>query len=107
MEHPSNLIPLQRACAATGATLRYLFPLTDGTITPEQIEQAITPACRIVSTTHVSNVLGVETPVAAIAARAHEVGALCVVDSAQGVPHLDVDVCALGCDALVFSAHKL
>lgn len=107
MEHHSNLIPWQQACAATGATLRYLFPEKDGTITPEQIEAAITPACRIVSCTHVSNVLGVETPIAAIAARAHEVGAVCVVDSAQGVPHLGVDVGQLGCDLLAFSAHKL
>ena len=79
MEHHSNLIPWQQACAATGATLRYLFPEKDGTITPEQIEAAITPACRIVSCTHVSNVLGIETPVAAIAARAHEVDRKSVV----------------------------
>ena len=107
MEHHSNLIPWQQACAATGATLVYLRPNDDYTITQEEIEAKIGPHTKIVSVTHVSNVLGVENDIAAIAARAHEMGAYLVVDGAQSVPHLAIDVHALGCDLLAFSAHKM
>ncbi len=106
MEHHSNLIPWQRLCREKGAELVYLRPLPDGTITDEAIEATITPGTKIVSCTHVSNVLGVETPIARICERAHEVGAMAVVDGAQSVPHLDVDVAKIGCDLMVFSAHK-
>ena len=107
MEHHSNLIPWQQVCAHTGAKLVYLRPEKDGTVTQEQIEATVGPRNKIVSVTHVSNVLGVEVPVAAIAKRAHEFGATVIVDAAQSVPHLEVDVQALGCDLLAFSAHKL
>lgn len=107
MEHHSNLIPWQLACAATGAKLVYLRLGEDFAIPEEELATKISPRTKIVSITHVSNVLGVENDVAAIAARAHEVGALCVVDGAQSVPHLRVDVRELGCDFLAFSAHKL
>ena len=106
MEHHSNLIPWQRLCREKGAELVYLRPLPDGTITNEAIEATITPGTKIVSCTHVSNVLGVETPIARICERAHEVGAMAVVDGAQSVPHLDVDVAEIGCDLMAFSAHK-
>ena len=106
MEHHSNLIPWQQVCAATGAKLVYLRPDEDYTITPQEIDSKIGPRTRIVSITHVSNVLGVQNDVTSIAARAHEVGALCIVDGAQSVPHLHVDVRSLGCDFLAFSAHK-
>lgn len=106
MEHHSNLIPWQRLCREKGAELVYLRPLPDGTITDEAIEATITPGTKIVSCTHVSNVLGVETPIARICERAHEVGAMAVVDGAQSVPHLDVDVAKIGCDLMAFSAHK-
>ena len=106
MEHHSNLIPWQRLCREKGAELVYLRPLPDGTITDEAIEATITPGTKIVSCTHVSNVLGVETPIARICERAHEVGAMAVVDGAQSVPHLDVDVARIGCDLMAFSAHK-
>ncbi len=106
MEHHSNLIPWQQACREAGARLVYLRPDADYQITAEEIEAKIGPRAKIVSVTHVSNVLGVENPVAEIAARAHEMGALVVVDGAQSVPHLTVDVRALGCDFLAFSAHK-
>ena len=106
MEHHSNLIPWQRLCREKGAELVYLRPLPDGTITAEAIEATITPGTKIVSCTHVSNVLGVETPIARICERAHEVGAMAVVDGAQSVPHLDVDVAKIGCDLMAFSAHK-
>ena len=107
MEHHSNLIPWQQVCAATGANLVYLRCDDDYRITPQEIEDKIGPAAKIVSVTHVSNVLGVENDVAAIAERTHQMGALCIVDGAQSVPHLRVDVRELGCDFLAFSAHKL
>ena len=107
MEHHSNLIPWQQVCRATGATLSYLRPDESYQLTAEEIAEKIGPATKIVSVTHVSNVLGVENPIETIAARAHEVGALLVVDGAQSVPHLPVDVRALRCDLLAFSAHKL
>ena len=107
MEHHSNIIPWQQVCAATGANLVYLRLDDNYTITPAEIEAKIGPAAKIVSVTHVSNVLGVENDIAAIAARAHQMGATMVVDGAQSVPHLAVDVRALGCDLLAFSAHKM
>lgn len=107
MEHHSNLIPWQQVCAATGANLVYLRLNDDFRITQEEIEAKIGSSAKIVSVTHVSNVLGVQNDVAAIAARAHEMGALCIADGAQSVPHVQVDVRALGCDFLAFSAHKL
>lgn len=107
MEHHSNLIPWQQVCAATGANLVYLRPDDEFRITPAELEQKIGPRAKIVSVTHVSNVLGVQNDVAAIAARAHEVDALCIADGAQSVPHVRVDVRELGCDFLAFSAHKL
>ena len=107
MEHHSNLIPWQQVCERTGAKLIYLRPEPDGTITEEQIIEAIGPRAKIVSCTHVSNVLGVETPIARICERAHEMDAYAVVDAAQSVPHLEVDVAKIGCDLMAFSAHKL
>ena len=106
MEHHSNMIPWQQLCAKTGATLRYLYPNPDGSVTDQQIADAIGERTKIVSCCHVSNVLGSVTPVRGIADRAHEVGALCVVDAAQSVPHLRVSVDELGCDLMAFSAHK-
>lgn len=100
MEHHSNIIPWQQVCAATGANLVYLRLDDNYAITPAEIEAKIGPAAKIVSVTHVSNVLGVENDIAAIAARAHQMGATMVVDGAQSVPHLAVDVRALGCDLL-------
>ena len=107
MEHHSNLIPWQQICTHTGAQLVYLRPDAESTITPEEIEAKIGPRTRIVAVAHVSNVLGVENPIRAIADRAHEVGAYLVVDGAQSVPHLPVNVAELGCDLLAFSAHKV
>lgn len=107
MEHHSNLIPWQQICREKGAKLVYLRPDDDSTITQEEIEAKITSRTRIVSIVQVSNVLGVENPVRAIVDRAHEVGAVCIVDGAQSAPHMSVDVKRLGCDAFAFSAHKL
>lgn len=107
MEHHSNLIPWQQLCRETGARLVYLRMDDDFRITQEEIDEKIGPKAKIVSVTHVSNVLGVENDVAAIARRAHEMGAYMVVDGAQSVPHIPVDVRELDCDLLAFSAHKL
>lgn len=107
MEHHSNLIPWQQVCRASGAKLVFLRPDEQGVITPEEIAAKIGPATKIVSVTHVSNVLGVENPIRAIADAAHAHGATVIADAAQSLPHVRVDVRELGVDALAFSAHKL
>lgn len=106
-EHHSNTLPWQRACAEHGATLRLMRPDAAGCFTQEEIDRCITPGVKIVTIAHVSNVLGTIAPIPDIAQRAHEVGALCVVDAAQSAPHLALNVSTLGCDALVFSGHKI
>lgn len=107
MEHHSNLIPWQQICRETGAKLVFLRLDDDFRITPAEIEARIGPRAKIVSVTQVSNVLGIENDIPAIAARAHAMGAKMVVDGAQSVPHIAVDVRELGCDLLAFSAHKM
>lgn len=107
MEHHSNLIPWQQICRETGAKLVFLRLDDDFRITPAEIKAKIGPRTKIVSVTQVSNVLGIENDIPAIAAQAHAMGAKMVVDGAQSVPHLAVDVRKLGCDLLAFSAHKM
>ncbi len=107
MEHHSNIIPWQQVCRETGAKLVYLRFDEGFHFTPEEIATKIGPKTKIVSVTQVSNVLGVENPIAEIAQRAHEVGAYMVVDGAQSVPHMKIDVKEMGCDLLAFSGHKL
>ena len=106
MEHHSDLIPWQQACRAAGATLVLLYPDDQGVIRDEEIAAKIGPKTRIVAVTEVSNVLGVRNPVEKIAEAAHAQGAYVVVDGAQSVPHMAVDVRELGADFLAFSAHK-
>ena len=106
MEHHSNLIPWQQACRAAGATLVYLRPDDQGVITDEEIAAKIGPKTKIVSVVHISNVLGVLNPVERIAQAAHEAGAYMIVDGAQSVPHMPVDVQKIDCDFFAFSAHK-
>ena len=107
MEHHSNLIPWQEICRETGANLVYLRMDENFRITPEEVAAKVGPRAKIVSVTQVSNVLGVENDITMIARRAHEMGAYMVVDGAQSVPHVRVDVRELGCDLLAFSAHKM
>ena len=107
MEHHSNLIPWQEICRETGANLVYLRMDENYRITPEEVAAKVGPRAKIVSVTQVSNVLGVENDITMIARRAHEMGAYMVVDGAQSVPHVRVDVRELGCDLLAFSAHKM
>ena len=106
MEHHSDLIPWQQACRAAGATLVLLYPDDQGVIRNEEIAAKIGPKTRIVAVTEVSNVLGVRNPVEKIAEAAHAQGAYVVVDGAQSVPHMAIDVRELGADFLAFSAHK-
>ena len=106
MEHHSDLIPWQQACRAAGAKLVLLYPDDQGVIRDEEIAAKIGPKTRIVAVTEVSNVLGVRNPVEKIAEAAHAQGAYVVVDGAQSVPHMAIDVRELGADFLAFSAHK-
>ena len=107
MEHHSNLIPWQQICRETGANLVYLRMDENYRITPEEVAAKVGLRAKIVSVTQVSNVLGVENDIPMIARRTHEMGAYMVVDGAQSVPHVRVDVRELGCDLLAFSAHKM
>ena len=106
MEHHSNLIPWQQACRAAGATLVYLYPTKTGELTDEEIVAKIGPKTKIVAATMVSNVLGCRVPVEKLGRAVHAHGGYLVVDAAQSVPHMPVDVRELGADFLAFSAHK-
>lgn len=106
MEHHSNLIPWQQVCRAKGAKLVYLYPNDEGVITDEEIAAKIGPKTKIAAAGEVSNVLGVRNPVEKIAAAVHVQGGYMVVDGAQSVPHMPVDVRELGADFFAFSAHK-
>ena len=107
MEHHANLVPWQRACARSGATLRWIPLGDDGRLDLGNLDDVIGPRTKVLAFTHVSNVLGTINPVAELVARARAVGALTVLDACQSVPHLPVDIGALGVDAAVFSGHKM
>ncbi len=110
MEHHSNLVPWQLVAKAAGARLRYVDIDDEGRLVWEDFERLIGPRTRLVACAHVSNALGTINPIADIARLAHERGALLLVDAAQSVPHLPVDVSASGgleCDFLAFSSHKM
>lgn len=106
-EHHSNLVPWQQVARVTGATLKYIPLQADGTLSLDDVRNTISPATKVVAMAHVSNVLGTIQPIRAIADLAHAVGAVMVVDGAQSVPHLPVNVQELGCDFLAFSGHKM
>ena len=107
MEHHSDLVPWQRVATKKGATLRIL-PLTDdGTLDMEEVDSIVNARTRLVSIVHVSNSLGTINPVKELTARARAVGAAVLLDGAQSVPHMPVDVGDLDCDFLAFSGHKM
>lgn len=106
MEHHANLIPWQEVCRQTGASLVYAY-LKEGTLDLDDFKVKVTSKTRFVCMAHVSNVLGCVNPIQEITAIAHGVGAYMVVDGAQSVPHMAVDVQALNCDFLAFSGHKM
>ncbi len=107
MEHHSNIVPWQMLCAQTGARLRVAPINDDGELLLDEFERLIGPKTRLVAVTHVSNVLGTINPIRRIVEMAHARGARVLVDGAQAVPHLKVDVQALGCDFYAFSGHKM
>ena len=107
MEHHSNLVPWFNAAKLTGAKIKYAEVTRNGTLDLNQIEKLITRKTRIVSCTHISNVLGTINPVREIADMAHRKNALMILDAAQSVPHLPVDVRKLDADFMAFSGHKM
>ena len=106
-EHHSNLVPWQRVAKHTGSRLVYLYPGPDGRITEEELDQKINPRTRLIAIAHVSNVLGTEAPVKSIVERARLQGAAVVLDCAQSVSHMPVDVKELDVDFAAFSGHKM
>jgi cysteine desulfurase/selenocysteine lyase len=106
-EHHANLVPWQELAARTGATLRWIGLGDDGRLRTEELATVVTERTRVLAFTQVSNVTGAVTDVAAFVARAREIGAITVLDACQGVPHLPVDLRALGVDFAAFSAHKM
>ncbi|TFB24277.1 cysteine desulfurase [Filobacillus milosensis] len=107
MEHHSNIIPWQQVAKLTGAKLKYLPLQEDGTISLDDVRTAVTSNTKIVAMTHVSNVLGTINPIKEVAQIAHDNDAVIVVDGAQAVPHMKVDVQDLEVDFYAFSGHKM
>jgi len=107
MEHHANLVPWQEVCAKTGATLRWIGVDDDGRLEMDTLDRVIDASTKAVSVVHQSNILGTINPVRTIMARAHEVGALGVVDACQSIPHMPVDVTGLGADLVAWSGHKM
>lgn len=108
MEHHSNIVPWQLIAAQTGAVIRYIPVLGDGTLDMEAYAALLRDEpVRMVAVMHVSNVLGTINPAAEIIRMAHEAGALALLDGAQSVPHMPVDVQALDVDFMAFSGHKM
>ena len=107
LEHHANIVPWQMLCEQTGAQLRVIAMTPSGELDMESARAVIGPRTRLLAFGHVSNALGTINPVAELAALARAHGALVLLDGAQGVPHMRVDMQALGCDFYAFSAHKL
>ena len=106
MEHHANLIPWQQLAERSGAQLAWFSVTSDGRLDLSAINDVITANTKVVALTHQSNVLGTINPLAAIVARAHEVGAVVVLDACQSAPHMPIDVKELGIDFFTFSGHK-
>ena len=107
LEHHANIVPWQILAQEKGAKLKFIGVDENGLLLDDEIESQITEKTKLVAVTMMSNVTGTITPIKRIIDRAHAVGALCLVDAAQSVPHMPVDVQALDCDFLVFSGHKM
>lgn len=106
MEHHSNIVPWQ-FLKSRGVKLKFVDVSNDGTLNISQFKKLLSKKTKLVCLTHVSNVLGTINPVVEVCRLAHEAGALVLVDGAQSVPHMPVDVKKLGCDFFVFSGHKM
>ena len=107
LEHHSNLVPWQKVAVDKGAALRIIPLNADGSVDMDAAASIIGPRTRLLAVSHMSNSLGTIVPVKELAARAHEAGATVLVDGAQSVPHMPVDVDDLDCDFLAFSGHKM
>lgn len=107
LEHHSNLLPWMEVAKKKKATLKYIELSSTGRITVEAFKKVLSNKTKVVALTYISNVMGYITPIKEIITLAHEVGAIVVVDAAQAVPHMKVDVKDLDCDFLAFSAHKM
>ena len=107
MEHHSNLVPWQMLAERTGARVRFLPILDDGTLDLARLGEFLTPEVKLFAFTHISNSLGTINPAAELCRAARAVGAVTLVDAAQSIGHLPVDVREMGCDFLAFSGHKM
>lgn len=107
MEHHSGLVPWQLAAQRTGAELKHVPVLDDGTLDMEAFERLLTPQVKLLSIVHISNSLGTINPVREMIAKARAVGVVTFVDAAQSAGHVPVNVAELGCDFLAFSGHKI
>lgn len=107
MEHHSNLVPWQRTAKKTGSTLKYMYINNEFELSESEIESKITDKTKIVAITHVSNVLGTINDIRKIIKLAHKKGAVVILDVAQSIPHMRIDVQELDADFLVFSGHKM
>ena len=107
MEHHSNIVPWQMLCEKTGAKLKVIPMLSDGTLDLAAYKSLLTPNTRLVFVNHVSNALGTINPIESLIAEAHAVGAKILIDGAQATPHIETDLQALNVDFYVTSAHKM
>lgn len=107
MEHHSNIVPWQMICDERGATLKVIPVLDDGTLDMDAFDGLVGGSTKIVAVSHVSNTLGTVNEVRSIITKAHDAGAVVLLDAAQAVPHMKVDVQELDCDFYCFSSHKM
>lgn len=107
MEHHSNMLPWRMVAEKTGAVLKYIECVADGSVSDEAIEAAVTEKTKLVAMAEVSNVLGRLNPIGKLIEEAHKVGAVAVIDAAQSAPHMAIDVQKLDADFLAFSGHKM
>jgi cysteine desulfurase / selenocysteine lyase len=107
LEHHANILPWQNVCKKTGASLKYVALDQHFKITEDALLKSINERTKIVALTYISNVMGYITPLQKVIQKAHEVGAVVLVDAAQAVAHIEINVQTLDCDYLVFSGHKM
>lgn len=107
MEHHSNMLPWRMVARQTGATLKYLMCEPDGTFSAEEMDRVFSAKTKLVAITHVSNVLGRINPIDQVVKRTHSSGGVVVLDIAQSIPHMPIDIQRLGVDFAAFSGHKM